>query len=123
MPDHDSKEPSTPVDLNRPPVLPYRAGKFARFRSPVDEVFGQMGMLALGLAVVALSVVTAALVAPGVVGRSTGGLGFVCAGLSWIFSLTIALVVASRASIGRKWAVLAVLADLLSLGMVICVTR
>ncbi len=95
-----------------PPVLPYRAEGHERFASPIDEVYGTMGKCASVLSSIVVSSVITITVAPRFAGDVGTGIlqmgSAICGGIAWIVSLTLAVVVSAKESVGRKWALLAV---------------
>ena len=95
--------------------MPYRAEGRERFVSPKDEVYGTTGKFALVLSGVAVVYVTGGILLPAFVGRIDSDAlrygPYFCGGLSWIVSLTMAIAVAIRDSIGRKWGIMALVTD------------
>jgi hypothetical protein len=102
-------------NVPEPPILPYRAGGRDRFESSRDEVFGTTGKFALVLSGIAVVYVTGGILLPRFVDRIDSDAlrygPFCCGGLSWIVSLTMAISVAIRDSIGRKWGITALVVD------------
>lgn len=105
--------------------MPYRAGPDLDETPPHDLVYGKMGQFALILGVVAASLVVAATVMK----RSTMGqvnvptCSFCCGVVTWLLSLSIATRVSLSKSVGRWWAISAIVIDLLLMFVVVYLVR
>ncbi|QOV91704.1 hypothetical protein [Humisphaera borealis] len=107
-----------------PAVLPYHASGRDDYVGPIDEVYGQMGRAALILSLFAASYVIAFKVVS--VGSLSvfNGFGICCLGLlPWIVSLTLAIRVSFRQSVGRSFALAALAIDLTLMFAVIWLAR
>jgi hypothetical protein len=113
----ESDQPKQPV--KSPPVLPYRPGGKPDYAPlpPADLIYKPFGVVAFGLSITAAACVAGSVYWFG--SRRSDGLrqGFCFGLLPWLLSVTLALSVAARRSAGRPWAILALIVDLVLLGL------
>jgi hypothetical protein len=104
------------------PVLPYSPGIGNEFRAPLPpahDVYRQFGLMALGLALFACGTAVGAAVQRILPTDAVGlmQLGCCCGSFSWLLSVCLSVVVAARDTPGRKWALIALVLDMLLVGL------